>query len=85
MKDNSEIWFKDILIDFDLTEKTKDLTADRSNIMIVGLDESGKSTLINCLKSEKDKETEILGTVGYKVETFKGKSKINFTCMDMSG
>ena len=85
MKDNSEVWFKDILVDFDLTQKTKDLKADHSNIMIVGLDESGKSTLINCLKQEKDRETEISATVAYKIETFKGKSKINFTCMDMSG
>jgi len=53
-------------------------------IIIVGLDNSGKSTMINYLKPKKYQETELAATVGFKVETF-SKSKINFTVFDMSG
>ena len=60
------------------------LKSKNSDIIIVGLDNSGKSTMINFLKPKKYAETEIAATVGYKIETF-SKSKINFTCMDMSG
>src|SRR6056300_106798 len=56
----------------------------KSRIIIVGLDNSGKSTMINMLKPKKYAEVEIAATVGFKVETF-SKSKINFTVFDMSG
>ena len=56
----------------------------KSQIIIVGLDNSGKSTMINFLKPKKYAELEIAATVGYSIETFT-KSKINFTVMDMSG
>ena len=52
----------------------------------MGLEESGKSALIKCLKPEKDKENDhVESTLAYKIETIKGKSRIDFTCMDMSG
>ncbi len=56
----------------------------KSKIIIVGLDNSGKSTMINMLKPKKYAEVEIAATVGFKVETF-SKSKIDFTVFDMSG
>ena len=69
----------------------------KSKIIIVGLDNSGKSTMINLLKPKKVgylywplifanqyAEIEIAATVGFKVETF-SKSKIDFTVFDMSG
>jgi ADP-ribosylation factor-like protein 6 len=56
----------------------------KSKIVIVGLDNSGKSTMINFLKPKKYQESELAATVGFKVETFT-KAKINFTVFDMSG
>ena len=60
------------------------LKTKQADIIIVGLDNSGKSTMINYLKPKKYAEIEIAATVGYSIETFT-KSKINFTAMDMSG
>ena len=60
------------------------LKTKQADIIIVGLDNSGKSTMINYLKPKKYAEVEIAATVGYSIETFT-KSKINFTAMDMSG
>ena len=56
----------------------------KSKIIIVGLDNSGKSTLINALQPEELQQPEISATVGFKEESFV-KDKINFTVYDMSG
>ena len=56
----------------------------KSSIIIVGLDNSGKSTMINFLKPQKYQQQELAATVGFQVETFT-KNKINFTVWDMSG
>ena len=56
----------------------------KSKIIIVGLDNSGKSTLINTLKPEELQQHEVTATVGSREETFV-KNKINFTVYDMSG
>lgn len=56
----------------------------KSKILIVGLDNSGKSTLINFLKPKAMQQSELAATVGFKVENFK-KGSINFTVFDMSG
>ena len=56
----------------------------KTQVIIVGLDISGKSTIINFLKPKKYQEQEITSTVGFQVETFQ-KNKINFTVFDMSG
>ena len=42
----------------------------KSSIIIVGLDNSGKSTMINFLKPEKYRSEELAATVGFQVETF---------------
>ena len=52
--------------------------------LVVGLDNSGKSTILNHLKPEKKKSTDVYATVGFLVErfTYQGTS---FTMFDMSG
>lgn len=50
----------------------------------IGLDNSGKTTIINHLKPKKAQAMEIVPTVGFSVEEF-GKNGINFTVFDMSG
>ena len=56
----------------------------KAKIIIVGLDNSGKTTIINYLKPPKETLSEVTPTVGFKVESFK-QEKVNFTCFDMSG
>ena len=56
----------------------------KSQIIIVGLDNSGKSTMINFLKPSKYTQQEVEATVGFKLETFI-KNNVKFTCFDMSG
>eukprot|EP00441_Pelagodinium_beii_P015063 CAMPEP_0197673088 /NCGR_PEP_ID=MMETSP1338-20131121/80329_1 /TAXON_ID=43686 ORGANISM="Pelagodinium beii, Strain RCC1491" /NCGR_SAMPLE_ID=MMETSP1338 /ASSEMBLY_ACC=CAM_ASM_000754 /LENGTH=124 /DNA_ID=CAMNT_0043253293 /DNA_START=69 /DNA_END=439 /DNA_ORIENTATION=- len=53
-------------------------------IIVVGLDNSGKSTLLNYLKPKKASSYEVVPTVGFSVEQF-GKSGLQFTAFDMSG
>jgi ADP-ribosylation factor-like protein 6 len=53
-------------------------------ILVVGLDNSGKTTLINHLKPKKAAVTEVVPTVGFQVEEF-AKNNLNFTVFDMSG
>lgn len=52
--------------------------------LVVGLDNSGKSTIINHLKPEKAKSQETFATVGFLVEKFK-YGAVQFTMFDMSG
>ncbi|GMI50548.1 hypothetical protein ScalyP_jg4249 [Parmales sp. scaly parma] len=53
-------------------------------ILVIGLDNSGKTTLINHLKPRKAATFEVTPTVGFSVEEF-SKHNLNFTCFDMSG
>ena len=43
------------------------------NILVIGLDNSGKSTILNHFKPEEDKSPDIVPTVGFNVEKFKSK------------
>lgn len=54
------------------------------NILCIGLDNSGKTTIINRLKPEKAQAHDIVPTVGFTVEKFMSQS-LNFTVFDMSG
>lgn len=56
----------------------------RSKIIIVGLDNSGKSTMINFLKPSRERRQDVAATVGFKEENFI-KGNIKFSCFDMSG
>jgi ADP-ribosylation factor-like protein 6 len=51
-----------------------------AKVLIVGLDNSGKTTLINHLKSPSSSSSvdEVTPTVGFQVENF-SKGTINFT------
>jgi ADP-ribosylation factor-like protein 6 len=62
------------------------LVKAEAKVLIVGLDNSGKTTLINHLKPPGGGTSvdEVTPTVGFQVEQF-AKGKINFTVYDMSG
>jgi len=53
-------------------------------VVCCGLDNSGKTTIINHLKPKKQQSQEITPTVGFSVEHF-SKNNIAFTVFDMSG
>lgn len=54
------------------------------HILVIGLDNSGKTTIINKLKPSDSQSHDIVPTVGFNVEKFNSKS-LSFTCFDMSG
>lgn len=60
-----------------------------ANILVVGLDNSGKSTILNYLKRKEDQVEEVVPTVGFTVERLSGlaknKSGLTLTAFDMSG
>lgn len=57
-----------------------------ASILILGLDNSGKTTIINKLKPAKCQSTDIVPTVGFTVEKVAmAQSGLNFTIFDMSG
>ena len=43
------------------------------NVLVVGLDNSGKSTVLNHFKSEEQKASDIVPTIGFNVEKFQSK------------
>ncbi|KPI85546.1 putative ADP-ribosylation factor-like putative small GTPase [Leptomonas seymouri] len=54
------------------------------SIIICGLDNSGKTTIINYMKPEQQRSENIAATVGYNVDKIK-KGKVEFTAFDMGG
>ena len=58
---------------FDKLINVLGLKKKESNVLIVGLDNSGKSTLLNHFKPEDQRQSEIVPTVGFNVEKFKSK------------
>ncbi|GBG28887.1 ADP-ribosylation factor [Hondaea fermentalgiana] len=64
--------------------------SEACNVVVVGLDNSGKSTMINHLQQAKAEDDEpyipeeVAPTVGFRVETFRRKN-VSFTAYDMSG
>ncbi|XP_039273858.1 ADP-ribosylation factor-like protein 6 [Styela clava] len=55
-----------------------------ARILCVGLDNSGKSTILDKFKPKKDQRMDTAATLGFSVEKFKF-SNITFTAFDMSG
>lgn len=55
---------------FDRLTNILGLKKKEVNVLVVGLNNSGKSTVINNLKREDDRCINILPTVGYNVEKF---------------
>merc|ERR1719453_1041052 len=60
------------------------LMKKKVEVLVVGLDNSGKTTILTHLKASKDEVTEVVPTVGFTVETF-NKESLAFTAFDMSG
>ncbi|CAI2347369.1 unnamed protein product [Caenorhabditis sp. 36 PRJEB53466] len=54
------------------------------NIVVVGLDNSGKTTILNQLKTPDTRTQEIVPTVGHMVANFTTQN-LNFHAFDMSG
>lgn len=54
------------------------------SIIVCGLDNSGKTTVVNYLMPEEHRTENIAATVGYNVDKFK-KGKVEFTAFDMGG
>ncbi|KOO35351.1 ADP-ribosylation factor-like protein 6 [Chrysochromulina tobinii] len=71
--------FKMLLSSLGLSSNSK-----KVRIVCVGLDNSGKTTIIAHLKPKKAVTQEIVPTVGFNVEEFQ-KSGLYFTIFDMSG
>ena len=69
---------------FKLIAQALGFSRRESKILVIGLDNSGKTTLINHLKPKKATTTEVVPTVGFQVEQFV-KNNIGFTIFDMSG
>ena len=55
-----------------------------ANVIVVGLDNSGKTTILNRMKPEEAKTHDIVPTIGFNVEKFQ-YSSLAFTTFDMSG
>jgi len=55
-----------------------------ANVVVVGLDNSGKTTIINRLKPRETQASNIVPTVGFTVEKFQSKS-LQLIAFDMSG
>lgn len=69
---------------FDALAKWLGLKKKEANVLVVGLDNSGKTTIINQLKPAESKAHDIVPTIGFTVEKFSGKA-LSFTAFDMSG
>ncbi|XP_051993401.1 ADP-ribosylation factor-like protein 6 isoform X2 [Xyrauchen texanus] len=54
------------------------------NVLCLGLDNSGKTTIINQLKPSNAQAQDIVPTIGFSIEKFK-TSSLSFTVFDMSG
>jgi ADP-ribosylation factor-like protein 6 len=55
-----------------------------ARLVVIGLDNSGKSTLINHLRPQRQAAFEVVPTVGFAVEKFE-LEKLQLTVVDMSG
>ncbi|KAJ8329177.1 hypothetical protein, variant [Batrachochytrium dendrobatidis JEL423] len=69
--------FHTLLVAFGLLKK-------QSKVLYVGLDNSGKSTIIQHFKGIDGSKSDIIPTVGFTVETFE-TNRVTFTAFDMSG
>jgi len=69
---------------FDRLANILGLKKKECNVLVVGLDNSGKSTILNHFKPTDEKYHNIVPTVGFSVEKFKNRN-VGFTAFDMSG
>ena len=69
---------------FKMIAQALGMRREKARILVIGLDNSGKTTLINHLRPKKASVTEVVPTVGFQVEEFT-KHGLAFTISDMSG
>ncbi|XP_070607840.1 ADP-ribosylation factor-like protein 6 isoform X3 [Erythrolamprus reginae] len=55
------------------------------HVLCLGLDNSGKTTIINKLKPYNAQAQDIVPTIGFSIEKFKTSRYLSFTVFDMSG
>jgi ADP-ribosylation factor-like protein 6 len=55
-----------------------------ANVVVVGLDNSGKTTILNALKPAEVQSHDVVPTIGFNVEKFQTHA-LQFTAFDMSG
>mmetsp|Transcript_29145 Transcript_29145/g.34346 ORF Transcript_29145/g.34346 Transcript_29145/m.34346 type:complete len:197 (+) Transcript_29145:17-607(+) len=67
-----------------LSESFGSRTRTECRVLVVGLDNSGKTSVINKINPGKEATNEVTPTVGLQVEEF-AKGNLNFTVYDMSG
>lgn len=60
------------------------LKKKEAKLLVIGLDNSGKTTILNQLKPENKKNMDVAPTVGFNVEKF-NRNNLQFTAFDMSG
>ena len=60
------------------------MSSQACKILVVGLDDAGKTTIMNRIMPQKGQPTEVVPTVGFHAETF-DKGSLKFTVFDMSG
>eukprot|EP00879_Flechtneria_rotunda_P020558 GHRR01021631.1.p1 GENE.GHRR01021631.1~~GHRR01021631.1.p1 ORF type:complete len:142 (+),score=36.06 GHRR01021631.1:172-597(+) len=60
------------------------LSGQKVNVLVVGLDNSGKTTTIERLKPKSKQTMEVAPTVGFSVEEFQ-RGGLTLTVFDMSG
>ncbi len=68
---------------FDRLATVLGLRKRECNVLVVGLDNSGKSTVLNHFKPEEHKHSEIVPTVGFNVERFKSRTDPFFCRVDV--
>ncbi|CAG9803757.1 unnamed protein product [Chironomus riparius] len=63
---------------------SKDKRSKQISILIVGLNNSGKSTIVNYFKNKDDRKFISVPTIGFNVEHFENQG-VSFTAFDFSG
>ncbi|XP_055626404.1 ADP-ribosylation factor-like protein 6 [Toxorhynchites rutilus septentrionalis] len=69
---------------FDKLASMLKIKKEQINILVVGLNNSGKSTIVNHFKNPDERSSLIVPTVGFSVERFQNQG-VFFTAFDMSG
>ncbi|XP_017123112.1 ADP-ribosylation factor-like protein 6 isoform X2 [Drosophila elegans] len=58
---------------------------DKMTILVLGLNNSGKSSIINHFKKSSEQTSIVVPTVGFMVEQFYSMSGVSIKAIDMSG
>ncbi|XP_040170422.1 ADP-ribosylation factor-like protein 6 isoform X2 [Anopheles arabiensis] len=69
---------------FDKLANMLKMKKEQINILVVGLNNSGKSTIVNHFKNPNERTSIVVPTVGFSVERFENQG-VFFTAFDMSG